>query len=88
MGPFSEDFWAAFGLGDDPRGIGHLDIDGVNFAGVKALEARTTQQAERIRTLEAQTTQQAEHIRGLEAQLAELRQMVQTLTNLQQQKQP
>jgi len=83
MGPFSEDFWNAFHLGDDPRGIGHLDIDGVNFAGVKALDARTTQQGERIRQLEAQTTQQAEHIRGLEAQLAELRQMVQALTPAQ-----
>ena len=41
-----------------------------------------------IRRLEAQTTQQAEHIRGLEAQLAELRQMVQTLTNLRQPAQP
>jgi hypothetical protein len=66
MGPFSEDFWAAFGLGDDPRGIGHLDIDGVNFAGVKALDARTAAQAERIRQLEAE--------------VAELRRMVQALT--------
>ena len=80
MGPFAEDFWNAFRLGDDPRGIGHLDIDGVNFAGVKALEQRTTEQAERIRTLEARNAEQAEHIRTLDAQLAELRQMVQALT--------
>jgi trimeric autotransporter adhesin len=66
MGPFAEDFWNAFRLGDDPRGIGHLDIDGVNFAGIKALEARTTEQAERIRTLEAQ--------------VAELRRMVEALS--------
>jgi hypothetical protein len=80
MGPFAEDFWNAFRLGDDPRGIGHLDIDGVNFAGVKALDTRTTGQAERIRTLEARNAEQAEHIRTLDAQLAELRQMVQAIT--------
>jgi hypothetical protein len=65
LGPFAEDFRAGFGLGVDDRSIGLLDIAGVNFAGVKALEARTAEQAERIRTLEAQ--------------VAELRQMVQAL---------
>ena len=43
MGPFAEDFWREFGLGSEPLAIGHLDIDGVNFAGVKALDARTLQ---------------------------------------------
>jgi hypothetical protein len=71
LGPFAEDFRAAFGLGVDDRSIGLLDIAGVNFAGVKALEARTTEQAERIRTLEAQ--------------VAELRQIVQALTAARQQ---
>jgi hypothetical protein len=87
LGPFAEDFRAAFGLGVDDRSIGLLDIDGVNFAGVKALEARTTAQAERIRTLEARGAEQAERIRTLESQLGELRQMVQTLAAAQQ-KQP
>ena len=72
LGPFAEDFRAGFGLGVDDRSIGLLDIDGVNFAGVKALEQRTAEQAERIRTLEAQ--------------LAELRQMVQALAAAQQPK--
>jgi trimeric autotransporter adhesin len=60
LGPFAEDFWREFGLGSEPLAIGHLDIDGVNFAGVKALDARTLQmqstvtaQARRIETLEA-----------------------------------
>jgi trimeric autotransporter adhesin len=42
MGPFSEDFSRAFGLGNDTLAIGHLDIDGVNFAGIKGLDSRTT----------------------------------------------
>jgi hypothetical protein len=41
MGPFAEDFRAAFGLGTDDTSIGHLDISGVTFAGVQALDART-----------------------------------------------
>jgi hypothetical protein len=70
LGPVAEDFRAAFGLGVDDRSIGLLDIDGVNFAGVKALEARTTGQAERIRQLEAEVD--------------ELRRMVEALVARQQ----
>jgi hypothetical protein len=84
LGPFAEDFRAGFGLGVDDRSIGLLDIAGVNFAGVKALEQRTTEQAERIRTLEARGAEQAERIRTLDAQVAELRQMVQALSTARQ----
>ena len=50
LGPFAEDFRAAFGLGVDAQSIGLLDIDGVNFAAVKALEERT-------RSLEAEVAE-------------------------------
>lgn len=55
LGPFAEDFRAAFGLGTDDRSIGLLDIAGVNFAAVQALAARTeelrarTAEVERLR---------------------------------------
>ncbi|HET6765150.1 MAG TPA: tail fiber domain-containing protein, partial [Longimicrobiaceae bacterium] len=65
LGPFAEDFRAAFGLGVDDRSIGLLDIDGVNFAAARALEARTAAQAQRIESLEKQ--------------VAEVRALVQTL---------
>ena len=61
MGPFAEDFWREFGLGNDPLAIGHLDIDGVNFAGVKALDARTQE-------MQAALDRQAEEIRELRAE--------------------
>jgi trimeric autotransporter adhesin len=48
VGPFAEDFWREFQLGAEPLAIGHLDIDGVNFAGVQALERRTRTQAEEL----------------------------------------
>jgi trimeric autotransporter adhesin len=54
LGPMAEDFHQAFGLGDTPTGIGHLDIAGVTFAGVQALEVRTAEQAEAIRALSAE----------------------------------
>jgi len=70
LGPFAEDFRAAFGLGVDDRSIGLLDIDGVNFAAARALEARTATQAERIRALEAQVAELRSMVQALAAQQA------------------
>jgi hypothetical protein len=76
MGPFAEDFWREFGLGSEPLAIGHLDIDGVNFAGVKALDARTLQmqgtidsQARQIEQLQADKAAMEARIARLEALL-------------------
>jgi hypothetical protein len=52
IGPTAQDFHAAFGLGEDPLRIGTLDADGVALAAVKALEARSRAQADRIDALE------------------------------------
>jgi hypothetical protein len=41
IGPTSQDFHAAFGLGSDPLSIGSVDAHGVAFAGVQALDLRT-----------------------------------------------
>lgn len=65
LGPFAEDFRAAFGLGTDDLSIGLLDIDGVNFAAAKALEARTSQ-------LEQQVKERDQRISELEARLERL----------------
>lgn len=74
IGPFAEDFHAAFGVGDDPGAIGHQDIDGVNFAGVQALERRTRVQAEEIAALRAENAAlrgDVEQVRRDNAALAE-----------------
>jgi glutathione S-transferase len=52
IGPTAQDFHAAFGLGQNPLRIGTLDASGVALAGVRALEARTRSQSERIDALE------------------------------------
>jgi hypothetical protein len=76
MGPFAEDFWNAFRLGDDPRGIGHLDIDGVNFAGIKALEERTRQ----LQAREAEVERLRLQVQTLDARMRELEALVRELS--------
>jgi len=53
MGPTAQDFYAAFGLGNDNRSIGTVDVDGVTLAGIKALEERTRNLAAELETLKA-----------------------------------
>ena len=75
IGPFAEDFYAAFGVGADPGAIGHQDIDGVNFGGVKALDARTLQMQSRM-------DEQARQIEQLQADKAALEARIQRLEAL------
>jgi hypothetical protein len=76
LGPVAEDFYHAFGLGLGETTIGLGDIDGVNLAAAKALEARTT---ELRRELDARTAEVA----ALRGELAELRAQVQALAKAQ-----
>jgi hypothetical protein len=54
MGPVAEDFYRAFGLGLGETTIGLGDIDGVNLAASKALEARTAELQREVDTLRAE----------------------------------
>lgn len=69
MGPMAEDFYAAFGLGPNNTTIGHLDISGVTFAGVKALEERTAK-------LQQDVADRDRRISDLEARVARLEQLL------------
>jgi hypothetical protein len=80
MGPMAQDFQKAFPLSEDNKTINMSDLDGVNLAGVRALEART-------RTMTAEfnaTTQQLKNelaarsrrIQTLEDRLAKLEAIV------------
>ena len=83
LGPFAEDFRAAFGLGVDDRSIGLLDIDGVNFAAVKALEARTAElrvKAAQVDRLTAEVATLRERQAATDARLAELETIVRRLS--------
>ena len=41
MGPMAQDFYGAFGLGEDSLRINTVDIDGINLLAIQALEKRT-----------------------------------------------
>ena len=69
MGPMAQDFYAAFGLGENELMINSVDADGVNLAGVKALDARTTAQQARIEALEASNAALASENAELRARL-------------------
>lgn len=70
-GPVAQDFHAAFGLGESDLLINSVDIDGINMAAVKGLDARTLAQAERIAELEARNAALEERLARVEALLAE-----------------
>ncbi|HEX7120431.1 MAG TPA: tail fiber domain-containing protein, partial [Longimicrobiales bacterium] len=66
-GPTAQDFRAAFGLGESELMINTVDIDGINLAAVKALEARTRELAEATAEIEELRAELAAHKRRIEA---------------------
>jgi hypothetical protein len=64
LGPVAEDFYAAFPLGLGETTIGLGNIDGVNLAAAKALEARTVR-------LQQQLDDRTARVQALEALLAQ-----------------
>lgn len=77
LGPTSQDFSAAFGLGNDNKVIGTVDADGVALAAAQALEARTRAQQARIgaverdnATLRAENAELRARLERIEAALA------------------
>lgn len=70
LGPTSQDFRAAFGLGSDELSIGTVDADGVALAAAQALERRTAAHAEEIRALREENAALRARLDRLEAALA------------------
>jgi hypothetical protein len=66
VGPMAQDFYAAFGVGEDDKHITSIDEDGVALAAIKALHAQETTTHAAIATLHA-------HVASLDAQNARLR---------------
>jgi hypothetical protein len=79
IGPMAQDFYAAFGLGKNDKGISSIDTGGVALAAIKALddknkalEANNLVLSERVEALEKQKTEQQQVL----ARVDELEQMV------------
>jgi hypothetical protein len=66
LGPMAQDFYKAFGLGNDSISIGTVDADGVALAGVQALDARTQSQAARLTALAAENQELRTRLDALE----------------------
>ena len=76
LGPVAEDFYKAFPLGLGKTTIGMNDIDGVNIAAAKALEARTTALQAEIRKKDDEIAKLRTTSSELEARLARLEALV------------
>jgi hypothetical protein len=75
VGPFAEDFHAAFGLGDGSRTISLVDVGGINLVAVQAL-------ARRVVTLEDERTALRAEFEALRAETAALRTELNTVRDL------
>jgi hypothetical protein len=61
VGPTAQAFHAAFGLGEDPLGIGTIDADGIALRAIQALEARTRQLIDENEALRARVAALERH---------------------------
>jgi len=52
IGPMAQDFYAAFGVGEDDRHITSIDADGVALAAIKALHETQQELREKVKQLE------------------------------------
>lgn len=75
VGPFAEDFYAAFGLGSDDKAIAIQDVGGINMLAIQALERRTTELA----AARASADALAGRVTQLESANAELQQRLERL---------
>ena len=70
LGPVAEDFYAAFGLGDEEKYIGGVDADGVALAAIQGLAARAQERADSLASenaaLRASLTALAARVQALE----------------------
>ena len=72
IGPMAQDFYAAFGMGEDEHYIGTVDADGVALAAIQGLYQVVQEKDARISALQAQNADQEKRLNGLEARLSKL----------------
>lgn len=69
IGPMAQDFYSAFGVGQDDKHISMADINGVALASIKALNEKVEAKSSRIDQLEAENKRLAEQNEALAEKL-------------------
>jgi len=72
LGPTAQDFYAAFGLGDDDKSISTIDLDGVSLAAIQGLYTLNQEHAQTIEALQAENTGLHDQMEDLNARVAAL----------------
>jgi hypothetical protein len=79
LGPMAQDFYTAFGVGEDDRHITSIDEDGVALAAIKALNAKLTSTLRTLRakdsevgSLRVRLASQGDELRAMRAELSDL----------------
>ncbi|MCB1056977.1 MAG: tail fiber domain-containing protein [Acidobacteria bacterium] len=67
LGPMAQDFYAAFGLGDDDKHIATTDADGVAFAAIQALYQRLLEREAQLDALVARNKALEDRLDAIEA---------------------
>ncbi len=67
IGPMAQDFYAAFGLGEDERHIANVDADGVALAAIQGLYAQNQALSGRVEKLEEQNADLEARLSALES---------------------
>jgi trimeric autotransporter adhesin len=70
IGPMAQDWHAAFGLSSDDKTINQGDLDGVNLAAVKALDARTESLKQQLIEKNREIAELKERLRRIEELLS------------------
>ena len=83
IGPMAQDFYSAFHLGGtDSLGINSINIDGVNMAGIKALEKRTSEMKNEIAKLLARYDALVVENKKLNEEIADIKKYKEDLADI------
>ncbi len=72
MGPMAQDFYSAFGLGEDDKGITAIDAEGVAFAAIQGLHQLVREREAELAAQRAEILAQEKEIANLAVRLARL----------------
>jgi hypothetical protein len=72
IGPMAQDFYQAFGLGEDKLRIGTMDADGVMMAAIQGLNAKLSDKDKQITSLKAENRDLKQRLADIEARLSRL----------------